>query len=184
MHRPNDLKIKKFGLYCVGDYYLERVGDWILNVLEFDVKEIDLWFRFREMFVLMDEVFLCTCLEKLELSGKILVDIPENVKFSSLRFLKFDEITFSSYESVGELWVNCPVLEIVEEIAPSSVFDDCTFGLLKKITHVKSLSSEGETIEALNRSYDSDFNTVHNGFPLFHNLMELSISVDEAYCGQ
>ncbi|KAF1002507.1 hypothetical protein AG4045_009778, partial [Apium graveolens] len=36
---------------------------------------------------------------------------------------------------------------IVEEIAPSSVFDDCTFGLLKKITHVKSLSSEGETIE-------------------------------------
>ncbi|XP_074337680.1 F-box/LRR-repeat protein At3g26922-like [Apium graveolens] len=263
MHRPNDLKIEKFGLHCVEDYYLDRVGDWILNALEFDAKEIDLWFRFREMFVLMYEVFFCTCLEKLQLSGKILVDIPENVKFSSLRFLKFDEITFSSYESIGELLIKCPVLEvlyisgckwlsgcclrisgsalkkfslvsysridekstleisietpgletlildsfasddilikknlpflttaqievvqIIEGVAPSSVFGDCTFGLLNKITHVKSLSLGGETVEALNRAYHSDFSTVHNGFPPFHNLTDLSISVDEAYCGQ
>ncbi|KAK1371696.1 hypothetical protein POM88_037788 [Heracleum sosnowskyi] len=32
------------------------------------------------------------------------VDVPEDVKF-------FDEVTFSSYESVSELLLNCPVLE-------------------------------------------------------------------------
>ncbi|XP_074337679.1 F-box/LRR-repeat protein At4g14096-like [Apium graveolens] len=227
MHRPNDLKIEKFGLHCGGDTYLDRVDDWILNVLEFDVKEIDLWFRFTEMFVLMDEVFLCTGLEKLQLSRKILIyHIPGDLKFSSLRVLKFDKITFSSYELVGELLIKCPVLEelfilgckwhsgcclsisgsklkkfklvsyspideefsleilidtpgletlslksfasddilikknlpfltsadlnvdqIVEGVAPSSVFGDSVLGLLKKITHVKYLKLGGKTVE-------------------------------------
>ncbi|XP_074377216.1 F-box/LRR-repeat protein At4g14096-like [Apium graveolens] len=211
MHRPNDLKIKKFGLHYGRDTYLDRVDDWILNVLEFYVKEIDLWFRFREMFVLMDEVFLCTGLEKLQLSRKIVVDrIPEDVKFSSLWVLKFDKITCSSYESVGELLIkgcclsisgsalkkfklvsyspiddefslkilidttgletlspksfasddilikkNLPFLtstrlnvdQIVEGVAPSSVFGDSVLGLLKKITHVKYLKLGGKTVE-------------------------------------
>ncbi|KAL8146582.1 hypothetical protein AgCh_004347 [Apium graveolens] len=262
MHRPNDLKLDRFGLHCGGDYYLDRVDDWILHALDCDVKEIDLLFWFEEMFELMDEVFLCTSIEKLKLTCKILVDIPEDVKFSSLGVLKFSEVTFSSYESVGELLTKCPVLEdlsifgckwlsgyclsisgsalkkfsllslspideeycleilidtpgletlslnsfasddilikenlpfltnaylhveqIVEGVAPSGVFGDCTFGLLKKINHVKSLSLSGRTIEVLNSAYDSDYSTIHNAFPPFHNLTELKLTV-EVYCDQ
>ena len=38
-------------------------------------------------------------------------------------------------------------------------------------------------MKALNLVYDSDFSTIHNGFPQFHNLTELSLTV-EVYCDQ
>ncbi|KAK1370935.1 FBD domain-containing protein [Heracleum sosnowskyi] len=261
MHRPDDLKIEKFGLECDNDNYLDRVDEWILNVIQRDLKELDLCFWFTELFEMLDEVFLCRSVEKLRLSCKILVYVPEDVQLSRLRVLKFEEITFSSYESFGELLLNCPVLEdlsiqgckwlsgyrlsihgsalkelslfshspvdeeflleilidtpvletlllgsfasddilikenlplttasidveqLIEGVTPSSVFGDCVFGLLKKINHVKSLSLSDKAVEALNRAYDYDFTTVHDGFPPFHNLTDLKLSV-EVYCGE
>ncbi|KAK1371702.1 FBD domain-containing protein [Heracleum sosnowskyi] len=111
MHRPDDLKIENFGLVCGNDNYLDRVDEWIRNAIQRDLKVIDLCFWFTELFEMLDEVFLCTSVEKLRMSSKILVDVPEDVKFTRLRVLKFDEVTFSSYESVSALLLNCPVLE-------------------------------------------------------------------------
>ncbi|KAL1834590.1 hypothetical protein DCAR_0104798 [Daucus carota subsp. sativus] len=113
MRRPNDLKIAKFRLDCYrGDYYRDRVNEWIMNALGRDLKEIDLLFRFQTCINWSKNFFnMCTSVEVLLLSGKISVEIPENVPLPRLRVLGFNNVTISSYESVGKLLLNCPVLE-------------------------------------------------------------------------
>ncbi|WOH08218.1 hypothetical protein DCAR_0727655 [Daucus carota subsp. sativus] len=113
MRRPNDLKIAKFRLYCYhGDYYRDRVNEWMMNVLGREVKEIDLRFSFPDLYKLVRDFFyMCSSVEVVILDWKMLVEIPENVKLSKLRVLSFSDVTFSSYESVEKLLLNCPVLE-------------------------------------------------------------------------
>ncbi|KAK1386861.1 FBD domain-containing protein [Heracleum sosnowskyi] len=262
MQRSNGLKIDKFELLCGEDYYLDRVDEWILKAIGRDLKELHLNFWFKDLYEVFHEVYMCSTLEALRLACNILVYIPEDVKFSRLRVLKFSKVTFGSIESAGELLLNCPVLEdfsidecewlsghclsicgnalkklsllngsdpidneffleilidtpaleylgiesfvsddilikgnlqflttayldveqIIEGALPSNVFGDCVFGLLKKINHVKILTLGGKTVEAFNSVYDCEFQTVHEGFPLFHNLTELDLRV-ETYCG-
>ena len=113
MRRLNDLKITKFRLICSGgDYYRDRVDEWIMNAVGRDLKAIVLVISFPDLCELVQDFFyMCTGVEVLLLRGKILLEIPENVKFSRLRVLSFHNVRISSYESVGKLLLNCPVLE-------------------------------------------------------------------------
>ncbi|KAL1815584.1 hypothetical protein ACET3Z_018158 [Daucus carota] len=54
---------------------------------------------------------MCTSIEVFRLKWKILVNVPENVGFVSLKFLQFTGVKFASYESVEKLLQCCPVLE-------------------------------------------------------------------------
>ncbi|WOG85608.1 hypothetical protein DCAR_0104799 [Daucus carota subsp. sativus] len=113
MRRPNNLKIAKFLLECYrGDYYRDRVNEWIMNALGRDLKEMHLFFGSQTCMNWSKIYFdMCTSVEVLLLSGKISVEIRENVTLSRLRVLGFDHVTISSYESIGKLLLNCPVLE-------------------------------------------------------------------------
>ncbi|XP_017216392.1 F-box/LRR-repeat protein At4g14096 isoform X2 [Daucus carota subsp. sativus] len=84
----------------------------MMNVLGREVKEIDLRFSFPDLYKLVRDFFyMCSSVEVVILDWKMLVEIPENVKLSKLRVLSFSDVTFSSYESVEKLLLNCPVLE-------------------------------------------------------------------------
>nr|XP_017214854.1 PREDICTED: FBD-associated F-box protein At4g10400-like [Daucus carota subsp. sativus] len=246
----------QLGLYCGNNHCPSRVTDWIQNVVERNLKELELNFRFGKLYELIPDVYICTSLEVLRLVGDILVDPPENVRFSRLRVLEFKKIRVSSCEAVGEILLNCPVLEdltiddcvwldgycltifgpsmkklsmsfrswaneefslgiliftprletlyiesfvsddifindnfqflttayidvkeMIEGAVPSSVF-----GLLKRINQVKFLDLGFETVEALNSAHNYDPTAVHQGFPLFHNLNKLCLTVS-MYCG-
>ncbi|KAL1834592.1 hypothetical protein DCAR_0104801 [Daucus carota subsp. sativus] len=116
MRRPNNLKIAKFRLNCYrGDYYRDRVNEWIINALGRDLKEINLCLSFRDLYNLVQDFFyMSASVEVVRLSGKISVEIPENVTLPRLRLLRFDRVMISSCESVGKLLLNCPVLEDLE----------------------------------------------------------------------
>lgn len=111
MHRPNGLTIEKFKLGCGGDYCVNRVDKWILKAIGRGLKKLELCFWFNGLYEVLDKVYMCSSLEVLRLRCNMLVHIPENVNFSRLRVLEFRKVTFWSYESVGELLLNCPVLE-------------------------------------------------------------------------
>ncbi|WOG85605.1 hypothetical protein DCAR_0104796 [Daucus carota subsp. sativus] len=113
MRRPIDLKIAKFQLYFYGgDYYRDRVNEWIMNALGRDLKEIQLCFGYPDSYELVQDFFyMCTGVEVIWLRWRMSVEIPENVKLLRLRVLRLLGVTFSSYESLGKLLLNCPVLE-------------------------------------------------------------------------
>ncbi|KAL1833737.1 hypothetical protein ACET3Z_003388 [Daucus carota] len=256
LHKPPGLKMDQFGLSCGEDHCLNRVTEWIRNVVGRDLKELELSFRSKELYKLIKDVYNCNSVEAIRLFGDILVDPPEDVGFSRLRVLEFNKVTFLSYESVGELLQKCPVLEdlsidecvwldgyclsicgsalkklslssslavdiefsleilidtpALETLYISSAADDIfikenlqflktayidieqiiiegsvptsVFGLLKKINHVQFLHLGAETVEALNSAHNYDPTAVHQGFPLFHNLNKLCLTVS-MYCG-
>ncbi|KAL1815583.1 hypothetical protein ACET3Z_018157 [Daucus carota] len=111
MLRGNDLNLERFSLNCVGNYHLSRVDEWIRIVVGHNVKEINLTLNFREVYKLVEDVYMCTSIEVFRLKWKILVNVPENVGFVSLKFLQFTGVKFASYESVEKLLQCCPVLE-------------------------------------------------------------------------
>ena len=111
LHKPPGLKMDQFGLSCGEDHCLNRVTEWIRNVVGRDLKELELSFRSKELYKLIKDVYNCNSVEAIRLFGDILVDPPEDVGFSRLRVLEFNKVTFLSYESVGELLQKCPVLE-------------------------------------------------------------------------
>lgn len=111
MLRDPNLEIERFSLRCVGNYDLNRVNEWIRIAVRHNVKEIELSFMFKELYQLIADMYICSSVEVLRLNFKILVDVREDVSFSRLRVLKFEKVTFSSYESVQKILLNCPVLE-------------------------------------------------------------------------
>lgn len=111
MLRGNDLNLERFSLNCVGNYQLTRVDEWIRIVVGHNVKEINLTLNFREIYKVVQDVYMCRSIEVFRLKWKILVDVPENVSFFSLKVLEFTGVKFSSYESVEKLLLSCPVLE-------------------------------------------------------------------------
>lgn len=111
MLRGNDLNLERFSLICVGKYDFTRVDEWIRIVVGLNVKEINLTLNFRELYKLVPDVYMCTSIEVFRLKWKILVDVPENVSFCSLKVLQLTGVKFSSYESVEKLLLSCPVLE-------------------------------------------------------------------------
>lgn len=111
MLRGNNLNLERFSLICVGNYDLTRVDEWIRIVVGHNVKELNLTLNFRELYALVQDVYMCRSIEVLRLKWKILVDVPENVSFFSLKVLEFTGVKFSSYESVEKLLLSCPVLE-------------------------------------------------------------------------
>lgn len=111
MLRGNDLNLERFSLNCVGNYDFTRVDQWIRIVVGHNVKEINLTLNFRELYKLVQDVYMCTSIEVFRLKWKILVHVPENVSFCSLRVLEFTGVKFLSYESVEKLLRSCPVLQ-------------------------------------------------------------------------
>lgn len=69
-----------------------------------------------------------------------MVDPPEDVGFSRLRVLEFNEVTISSYESVGELLHKCPVLEDLS-IDKCVWLDGCCLSICGSALKKLSLSS-------------------------------------------
>lgn len=109
--RGHNIDIDRFSLNCVGNYDPGRVDGWIRNVVGHNVKEINLNFKFKELYELGLDFYTCASVEILRLNCKILVDVPENVGFSRLKVLEFICVKFSSFESVEKLLLNCPLLE-------------------------------------------------------------------------
>ncbi|KAK1386867.1 F-box/FBD/LRR-repeat protein [Heracleum sosnowskyi] len=109
--RGDNIDIDRFSLNCIGNYDTGRVDGWIRIVVGHNVKEINLSFKFKKLYELGQDVYMCASVKILRLSCKILVDVPENVGFSRLKVLEFICVTFSSFESVERLLLNCPLLE-------------------------------------------------------------------------
>lgn len=109
--RGENIDIDRFSLNCVGNYDMGRVDMWIDSVVRHNVKEINLSFKFKELYELGRVVYVCSSVEILRLNCKIFVHVPENVGFSRLKVLEFICVKFSSFESVEKLLVNCPLLE-------------------------------------------------------------------------
>ncbi|KAK1384707.1 FBD domain-containing protein [Heracleum sosnowskyi] len=112
MNRENELVIEEFGLKCNGDYDRTLVNTWIHKALELQVKNVSLELCIRGgLYQLLPDMYTYGRFEVLRLKWRILVDIPSNFYFSRLKVLEFYYVQFSSYESVTELLLNCPVLE-------------------------------------------------------------------------
>ncbi|KAL1820551.1 hypothetical protein ACET3Z_015420 [Daucus carota] len=62
-------------------------------------------------YVLPPDVYAYEGFEILRLNSRILIDIPNEISFSRVKVLEFVYVKFSSYESVKDLLLNCPVLE-------------------------------------------------------------------------
>ncbi|WOG97530.1 hypothetical protein DCAR_0416870 [Daucus carota subsp. sativus] len=112
MQRPKGLNLDQFGLVCGGSYEFEKVDEWIRKVLDHKVKDLSLSFCFRGgSYVLPPDVYAYEGFEILRLNSRILIDIPNEISFSRVKVLEFVYVKFSSYESVKDLLLNCPVLE-------------------------------------------------------------------------
>ncbi|XP_017245705.1 probable FBD-associated F-box protein At1g32375 [Daucus carota subsp. sativus] len=112
MCRPRDLYIDSFGLECGGRVDSDFVDKWVDKVLKHRVKDLTLGFSFEGVpYRLIHDVYAYGKFEALRLKRGILVIISDVLRFSRLKVLEFREVTFSTYESVKEILVNCPVLE-------------------------------------------------------------------------
>ncbi|KAK1384708.1 F-box domain-containing protein [Heracleum sosnowskyi] len=112
VHRENNLDVKELGLNCAGDYDHTRVDMWISQALDHNVKCMSLEFRFNTgLYKLIPDMYTYERFEVLRFKWQILVHIPDDFYFSSLKVLEFCYVTFSSYECVKEILLECPVLE-------------------------------------------------------------------------
>ena len=140
LHKPPDLKMFQFSLSHGEDHCLNRVTEWIRNAVGRDLKELELSFRSKELYKLIQDVYICNSVEVIRLFADILVDPPEDVGFSRLWVLEFNEVTISSYESVGELLHKCPVLEDLS-IDKCVWLDGCCLSICGSALKKLSLSS-------------------------------------------
>lgn len=114
MHRENgnNLDVEELGLKCAGDYDHTHVDMWLSKALELNVKCLSLEFRFNGgLYELIPDMYTYERFEVLRLKWRILVDVPDDFYFSRLKVLEFCYVTFSSYECVEDILLECPVLE-------------------------------------------------------------------------
>ncbi|KAK1384705.1 hypothetical protein POM88_022440 [Heracleum sosnowskyi] len=87
---------------------------WISKALEHNEKCLSLEFRFNGgLYELLPDICMYERFEVLRFKCRILVDIPEDFYFSRLKVIEFCYVTFSSYECVKEILLECPVLEVL-----------------------------------------------------------------------
>ncbi|XP_059631951.1 F-box/LRR-repeat protein At4g14103-like [Cornus florida] len=111
MLRDNELNLDKFNLDCCGNCDSTRVSKWVCFAARRNVGEIKLSLNLRHPFHLPPSFFMCNTVVVLQLNWKILVDVPENVSFSSLKVLQLNGVEFWRYECLEKILCGCPVLE-------------------------------------------------------------------------
>nr|XP_017245676.1 PREDICTED: uncharacterized protein LOC108217352 [Daucus carota subsp. sativus] len=115
MERPDGLKIQQLGLSFGSNYDPTQVNQWVDKALkQHGVEDLSLSFDRSgpgPCELLPGEIYTNGGLQNVAIRASILLDIPDYVSFPELKVLRLACVTFSSYESIEDLLLDCPVLE-------------------------------------------------------------------------
>ncbi|XP_059669073.1 F-box/LRR-repeat protein At4g14103-like [Cornus florida] len=108
----NVLDLQKFSLRCTRNYDdVSHLHAWISTALSRNVRELHIFYHMKANNGLPRELYTCTSLVFLELSGGIVVNFPTLGCLPSLKILHIYSIQFVDDDSIYRLFSSCPLLE-------------------------------------------------------------------------
>ncbi|EOA24024.1 hypothetical protein CARUB_v10017239mg, partial [Capsella rubella] len=178
-----DSPIDKFSLRCETGVDSDRVHQWICNVLQRGVLDINLSIDLGEIGYLLVQTFISTNLVELKIASGCHINFqPGHISLPVLKTLTLVEPVFSDSGQLQRLLSACPVLEALDLASVHWSYRNETLSsaTLKTLTIVSAKSLEALSFDTPNLLCLKYSELVARDFPLVNlgNLVEAHIKLD------